>query len=69
MAGSINDPRAYHNELSRLAEERHRMRQLERVRDTQEEIKVRGVRGHMGTDHRGQRSYGHRSPESEVIGG
>ncbi|XP_067949486.1 uncharacterized protein [Watersipora subatra] len=33
------DAKNYHNELSKIAEERHKMRQLERVRDTQEELK------------------------------
>lgn len=30
----------YHNDLSKIAEERHKMRQLEKVRDNQEELKV-----------------------------
>ena len=33
------DAKRYHSDLSKIAEERHKMRQLEKVRDTQEELR------------------------------
>lgn len=33
--------RRYHTDLSKIAEERHRLRQIERVREHQEEQKVK----------------------------
>ena len=38
--GSSFHAQQYHHDLSKIAEERHRMRQLERLRDSQEEKRV-----------------------------
>lgn len=38
--GSSFHAQQYHSDLSKIAEERHRMRQLERLRDSQEEKRV-----------------------------